>query len=198
MRPDWQAPIDPLNDALRIVLLEWAWSHPELQQAVIEGFRPPNDDATSVKGTFFDIVRRWMHGERFIVIAQERQLEMDDLLAIHTRAVTYTLQTLIEQGISLLARQLQADQLELAAGVSSFTEQLRFGAPNYVARWLAAAGVRHRLAYVTIGKAITAQQSIVDSSLIKEHALQSLREHATAWRAALGELIYANTLKDLS
>lgn len=198
MRPDWQAPIDPLNDALRIVLLEWAWSHPELQQAVIEGFRPPNDDATSVKGTFFDIVRRWMNGERFIVIAQERQLEMDDLLAIHTRAVTYTLQTLIEQGISLLARQLQADQLELAAGVSSFTEQLRFGAPNYVARWLAAAGVRHRLAYVSIGKAITAQQSIVDSNLIKEHALQSLREHADAWRAALGELIYANTLKDLS
>ncbi len=198
LRADWQAPVDPLDDGLRTVLLEWAWSHRELQQAVVDGFRPPGGDAGAVKNAFFDIVRRWMLGETFIVISQQRQLQMDQLLAIHTRAITYTLQTLIEQGISLLARQLRADGVELAIGVSSFSEQLRFGAPNYAARWLAAGGVRHRWAYVQLGTAIASQNFIVDPSQIRAHALESLREHADGWRDVLGELVYANTLHDLS
>ncbi len=197
-RVDWQAPVDPLDDDLRTVLLEWAWSHSDLQQAVIEGFRPPGDDARAVKDAFFEIVRRWMLGETFVSIARLLQLEMDQLLAIHTRAITFTLQTLIEQGVSLLARILQADGMELAAGVPSFTEQLRFGAPNYVARWLAAGGVRHRRAYVLLGNAIIPQKILPDQRLIKTYAMESLRQHADAWRAALGELVYANTLKDLS
>ncbi|PPT41771.1 DEAD/DEAH box helicase [Xanthomonas arboricola] len=197
-RADWKAPVDPLDDGLRTVLLEWAWSHRDLQQAVVEGFRLPDSDAYLVRDTFFDIVRRWMLGETFSGIAQQLHLEMDQLLAIHTRAITFTLQTLVEQGVSLLARILQADGLELAVGVSSFTEQLRFGAPNYVARWLAAGGVRHRRAYVLLGKAIVDQNNLQDQRLVKVYARNSLNGYADAWRAALGELVYTNTVKDLS
>src|SRR5690606_25774774 len=122
-RERWQDPIDPLDDNLRTVLLEWAWSHPELKADVAQAFRlPPNDDVEAVKATFFEIVRLWVAGAAFIDIAQRTQLAMDDLLAIHTRAVTYALQSLIEQGISLLTRRLQADGIEIAPGVTGFTE----------------------------------------------------------------------------
>jgi hypothetical protein len=197
-RANWQAPVDPLDEGLRTVLLEWAWSHPDLRQAVVEGFRPPGDDAHAVKDAFFEIVWRWMLGEPFVTIGQQRQLDMDQLLAIHTRAIAFTLQTLVEQGVSLLTRQLEAEGLELASGVSGFTEQLRFGAPNSVSRWLAAGGVRHRRAYVALGNAIAPQNVFPDPGVIKAYALGSLQQHAEPWLAALGELVYANTLKDLS
>ncbi|HET9011237.1 MAG TPA: hypothetical protein VFN38_05445, partial [Gemmatimonadaceae bacterium] len=117
--------------------------------------------------------------------------------ALHTRAITYTLQTLVEQGLSLLARRLQADGLELAAGVSHFTQQLRFGAPNVAAQLLAELGVRHRRAYVALGNAII-QLAPPDFTNIKANAREGLRQHEVDWRAYLGDLVYANTLKDLA
>lgn len=197
-RAAWQDPVEPLDDGLRTVILEWAWTHSELQDAVVQTFRPPGDNAALAKAPFFDIVRRWMLGHTFVDIGQQLQVEMDDLLAIHTRAITFTLQTLVEQGISLLARRLQADGLELAEGVSSFTEQLRFGAPNTAARTLAAGGVRHRRAYVALGNAIALQGIQFDTATIKAQALAGLRQNVDAWRNYLGELVYANTLNDLS
>src|SRR5690606_24078286 len=102
-RPNWQDPIDVLDDGLRTVILEWAWTHAELQHAVLQGFRVEADQAEVAKPRFFEIVRRWMLGESFVEIGQRLQIDMDDLLALHTRAITYTLQTLVEQGLSLLA-----------------------------------------------------------------------------------------------
>lgn len=197
-RLDWQSPVDSLDDALRTTILEWAWTHSELQDAVVQTFRPQEDNVALVKPPFFDIVRLWMLGRPFVEIEQQLQIDMDDLLAIHTRAVTFTLQTLVEQGISLLARRLQANGEELAAGVLNFAEQLRFGAPNGAARVLAAGGVRHRRAYVALGNAVAQQDVQLDTASIKAQALEGLRQHADGWRQYLGELIYANTLKDLS
>lgn len=198
-RDRWQDPVDPLDDALRTVLLEWAWSHPELKANVAQAFRlPSSDDPEAVKGTFFEIVRLWLAGTRFIEIAQRTQMAMDDLLAVHTLAVTYALQNIIEQGISLLTRRLQADGIEAAPGVAGFTEQLRFGAPNLTACALAAGGVRHRRAYVALGTALAQQGLFADFAATKSTALEGLRQQAEAWRASLGELVYANTLADLS
>lgn len=197
-RANWQVPVDPLDAGLRTVILEWAWTHAELQDAIVQAFRPEGDNAALVKEAFFDIVRRWMLGQAFVDIGQQMQIDMDRLLAIHTRAVTFTLQTLVEQGISLLTRQLQADGLEIAAGVTSFTEQLRFGAPNLAARILASGGVRHRKAYVALGNAITQPGVVPAIAGIKAQALGGLRQNADGWRTYLGELVYANTLKDLS
>lgn len=197
-RLDWRAPVEPLDDRLRTIILEWAWMHSELQDAVVQTFRPPGDNAALAKAPFFDIVRLWMFGLPFVEIRRQLQIDMNDLLAIHTRAVTFTLQTLVEQGVSLLARRLQADGQELAAGVLNFTEQLRFGAPNGAARMLAAGGVRHRRAYVALGNAIAQQGALPDAAGVKAQALAGLRLHADGWRNQLGELVYANTLRDLS
>lgn len=198
-RQRWQDPVDSLDDDLRNVLLEWAWSHPELKLNVAQAFRlQSNADPETVKGTFFDVVRLWLAGAAFIEIAQRTQLEMDDLLAIHMAAVTYALQSLIEQGISLLTRRLQSDGIEVAPGVTGFTEQLRFGAPNLAARILATSGVRHRKAYVALGTAIAPQGLVTDFATTRASALQGLRQNAEQWRGTLGELVYANTLTDLS
>ena len=197
-RADWQSPVEPLDDDLRATILEWAWTHSELQDAVVQAFRPEGDNAALAKAPFFEFVRRWMLGHTFVDIGQQLQIDMDDLLAIHTRAVSFSLQTLVEQGISLLTCRLQADGLELAEGVSSCTEHLRFGAPNVAARVLATGGVRHRRAYVALGKAIAVQGAQFDTVNIKAQALEGLRHHADAWLNYLGELVYANTLNDLS
>ncbi len=161
-------------------------------------FRVEADQAEVAKLRFFEIVRRWMSGEPFVEIGQRLQIDMDDLLALHTRAITYILQTLVEQGLSLLARRLQADDLEIAAGVSNFTQHLRFGAPNVAARLLAELGVRHRRAYVALGNAITQPAPPPDLTNIKANTRDGLRQHEAAWRAYLGDLVYANTLKDLA
>lgn len=198
-RERWQDPVDPLDDGLRAAILEWAWTHSELRDDIVQTFRLPEErHYDSVKATFFEIVRLWMAGATFVEIGQRTQLGMDDLLAIHTRAVTFALQTLVEQGLSLLTRRLQADGIEIAPGVTSFTEQLRFGAPNLAARMLASSGVRHRKAYVALGTSITQLGPVLDFATSKNQALEGLRQHAAGWRGQLGELVYANTLADLS
>lgn len=198
LRPNWVDPVDTLDDGLRTAILEWAWTHAELRSAVEQGFRLETGHAGAEKARFFEIVRRWMWGQSFLEIAQAVQMEMDNLLAVHTRAITFTLQMLVEQGLSLLARRLQAESLELAAGISNFTQQLRFGAPNVAARLLAEWGVRHRRAYVGLGTAITRQAPIPDFANLKASARESLRQDPGGWNAYLGELIYTKTLKDLA
>lgn len=198
-RPSWQDAVDPLNDELRSAILEWAWTHPELRDDVGEAFRlRDGQTAEDVKGSFFEVVRLWMNGATFFQIAQQTQLSMDDLLAVHTRAITYALQSLVEQGIILLARRLQADGIEIAEGVMNFTEQLRFGTPNLAARILAAGGVRHRKAYVALGIALARDGNGTDTAATKANALASLRQYSGQWGEALGELVYANTLVDLA
>lgn len=197
-RENWQSLVDPLDGGLRTVILEWAWTHSELLDTIVQTFRPEGDDVALVKDTFFEIVRCWMMGVSFLDISQQLHVDMNTLLAVHTRAITFSLQTLVEQGISLITRRLQADGVEIAAGVTAFTEQLRFGAPNLPARVLAAGGVRHRKAYVALGNAITQVGPEGDLAALRAQARQSLRQYADGWRASLGELVYANTLQDLS
>lgn len=198
-RERWQDPVDPLDDDLRLAILEWAWTHLELKNDIKQSFRLADDaDPETVKLVFFDIVGLWMAGATFVEIGRQTQRGLDDLLAIHTRAVTFGLQTLVEQGLSLLARRLQADGDEIGLGVAAFTDFLRFGAPNLAARWLASGGVRHRKAYVALGTAITRMGPVLDFATVKRQARDGLRQHADGWRAQLGELVYANTLQDLA
>lgn len=197
-RANWVDPVDVLDDSLRVTILDWAWSHAELRNAVEQGLRLEDGWADAEKARFFEIVRLWMHGQTFLEISRLVRMDIDNLLAVYTRAIAFTLQMLVEQGLSLLARRLQADGLELAAGVADFAPQLRFGAPNHAARWLAELGVRHRRAYVGLGRAITQHTPIPDLANLKVVALDALRQHPAEWRTYLGELVYTNTIKDLA
>ena len=197
-RYDWHEEISPLSDDLLSAILNWAWTHSELKGDIKIAFRLNHNQAVDdVKEIFFEVVKLWIGGQTFLQISQRTQIPMDDLLAIHTRAITYALQSLVEQGISLLTSYLRANGIEIAQGVTNFVELLRFGAPNLAARNLATEGVRHRKAYVALGIALNGDGLSTNLGEIKASALALLGQDSKKWLEDLGELVYANTLADL-
>ena len=135
---------------------------------------------------------------RFRDIAETLTLQMDDLLGIYTTGISFSLQTLVEQGISLLAKRLEIEEIEISEGVRLFPENLRFGVPNNASRILAATGVRHRSACVALGTALENNNLAGNDNETRLAAAQSLRTYAEQWRSTLGELVYQNTLSDLA
>lgn len=195
---DWMSPVDPVSDELVSVILEWAWQGRELKEDVRVAFRLGNDqDPESVKLDFFEIIRQWVQGATFAQIAQLTQINVDDILGIHTRAITFSLQTLVEQGISLLSRLLLDRGIEVNEGVPAFIEHLKFGTPSRIGILLANGGVRHRKAYVELGNAMQNITPPVQPENAKTVALRSLEAHSEAWRETLGEFVFSNTLTDL-
>ncbi len=197
-REDWAAPVDPASDDLLSAILEWAWLDAEFRSDTRVAFRLDDGQIPEwVKLRLFEIIRQWVRGATFLEIARSTQMDIDEILGIHTRVVAYSLQTLVEQGISLLARILMERGIEVNEGVSAFIEHLKFGAPSRSGVALASAGVRHRKAYVALGNAIQDVPNLSQFSGTKAVARQSLESYSDGWRSALGELIYSNTLKDV-
>jgi len=139
-----------------------------------------------------------MDGSRFQEIATQVGMPVDDVLAIHTRGITFSLQTLVEQGMSLLAKRLESDGIEMSEGFVNFPEHLRFGVPNAPARILAAKGVRHRTACVQVGTALNNNNLGGSPDVVLRNSAASLGQYVEQWRTALGDLVYQHTLTDLS
>lgn len=197
-RVDWTAAVDPVADELLTAILEWAWQDWELKSDVRVAFRlEDSHNPEQAKPGFFEIVRKWVQGATFAEIAESTRMEVDDVLGIHTRAVTYSLQTLVEQGISLLVRLLLERGIEVNEGVTAFVEHLKFGAPSRIRVLLANGGVRHRKAFVELGNAMQALTTPITAANAKSFARRSLEAHSGAWRDALGEFVFSNTLTDV-
>lgn len=199
-RPTWDDVVTPLDPSVVGVMLEWAWGQADVQSALYEAYRlADGEDTTGLKQPFFDMVNAWLKGSRLRDIAPVSKLGLDDLLSVHGRVVSYVLQTLIEQGVALLAKLLEGQGRILAPAVVTFPEHLRFGVPTVVARVLAAGGVRHRSASVELGNALVGVGVTgEDRSVTFVAARGSLRAHPQAWKERLGTLVFENTVKDLS
>jgi helicase len=199
LRSNWHENVDPTSQDVKNAIFQWAWSHPELQEDMRSCFRLDDGvDVESVKNSFFQIAGLWMDGSRFREIATQVGMPVDDVLAIHTRGITFSLQTLVEQGMSLLAKRLESDGVEMSEGFVNFPEHLRFGIPNMPARILAAKGVRHRTAYVQLGAALNNNNLGGSPDDVLRNSAASLRQYEEQWRSALGDLVYQHTLIDLS
>lgn len=199
-RTTWNDIAEPLDPGLVDTMLEWAWGQADLQAAVREAYRLENDaDTESVKQSFLLVVGAWLRGQRFQVIGSVSMLAVDDLLGMHARVVSYVLQTLVEQGVVLLAKLVAERGGDLSPAVVLFPDHLRFGVPTAPGRVLAAAGIRHRSAAVELGNALVATTVAGSDRLtVCIYARNSLLAHPTAWEARLGKLVYANALSDLS
>jgi len=200
MRSEW----DDLNDSLDMnfvnTILAWAWTHRDLQEAVNDAYHLGTEaNPDSLQDSFFSVVRHWLLGESLFRISEGVNLFIDDILEIHSHVITYTLQTIVEQGIALLEKILQSRGQAISPAVVHFPEHLRFGVPSIAGYLLASGGVRHRRAFVTLGNAPELQGLQADDrSTAFAAALQIIENETVGWRSRLGSFVFENTLRDLS
>lgn len=194
LRERWDDIVNPLDPDLVEVLVSWAWEFPDMQEAIRESYR----DIAVTKESFSQLVVLWLDGRSIVEIATAAGLEIDVMLGIYGKAISYTLQVLIEQGIAVLEKVLEANELELSQAVRAFPDHLRFGAPTAAARMLAAGGVRHRRAAVALGRSAELVQRTADERDVIFAIGRLVIEDAERWLPTLGRLVFENTRADLS
>jgi ATP-dependent DNA helicase len=198
--PNWEARNDPRDAEFIEAVLSWALSQSDVQASLRDAYRLARDeDTTAAEEAFGVLVRSWLDGERFVQIAARSQADVDDVVRIHASLLSYTLQTIVEQGLALLAMALAADNRAAGRAVRLFPEYLRHGVPGELARRLAAEGLRHRAAANQLGAALgrLGLDTDVDGP-VGPSALGLLDEEPEQWQALLGPLVVENTRIDLA
>lgn len=195
-RSTWDDVVDPIDASIINVILEWVWEQTELQEEV-NTYWIEIDNVMGRKQLFFDTVNAWLRGVRFRNIVAISKLELDNLLSFHGHTVSYVLQTLVEQGVTLLAKLLEGQNRTLAPAVLALPEYLRFGVPTEVARILAISGLRHRSAAVALGNELHSFIS-KDRFAVCSAAYNLLRDSSELWEQRLGTYVFKNSLKDMS
>ena len=194
--PSWDKVDSAMNQEFLTAIIDWAFTLPEFAYAVRDAFRVKNDaDLAPLRVSVEIFIKGWISGKRFIELANDLQLTVNELIGVYSSLIAFSFQTIVEQGISLLGKILEAQQQELAPAAIEFPEFLRFGVPSMTARILCSEGLRHRRAALRLGEAISSD--VEDSRFICLAANEGLLGNADAWRNDLGALIYENTLVDL-
>ena len=196
----WETLDNPTDEQFVNVILQWAWDHGYLADDIRKAYRlEAKADLAGARDSFFVLVRRWLMGDTFAEIAGATATAVDDTLAIYTGAISYGLQTIVEQGISLLSKLLESRGRVLAESVRSFPEYLRFGAPTVGACVLSKAGIRHRRAAILLGA--TQEVSLMVGAaraILFNTVRQLLQADEVGWRERLGTLMYENTIADVA
>lgn len=197
---EWETLENPIQDQFVDALLQWAWQHGQIENDIRQVYRlGPQDDVTAVRNSFVSIVRYWLAGDSYAEIAAKSGSDVNDVLSVLTGAVSYGLQSVIEQGISLLGKLLESQGRELSAAVRTFPDHLRFGVPTASARLLNAFGIRHRRAAILLGNAAEIQASLgAGRETLFETIGTLLATNTQVWRERLGGLMYENTVLDVS
>jgi hypothetical protein len=196
---EWETLQNPLDEQFVTVILQWAWIHGNLDDDVRKVFRlEATDDLNGVRDSFFVIVRRWLTGDTYAEIAAASGSDIDDVLGIYAGAISYGLQTAVEQGISLISKLLEGQGRILSEAVTAFPDQLRFGVPTSGAVMLSKAGIRHRRAAILLGATAEISGAIGAGRAVALGIVrQLLQADEAAWRDALGALMYENTMTDV-
>ncbi len=198
LRTGWDDVSDPLEPEFVATILTWAWGQRDLQDAVSVAYRIARADVNSIRASFFDAVRLWLSGSRFKEIAERGGQTMDDTLGVHAKVISFVLQTIVEQGIALLAKFVESQGRDVSPAVMQLPNRLRFGVPTAQAQVLAAAGVRHRRAAVELGDALTeAGIGADDLMTVFSSALHLLDASSESWTTRLGALVTAHTKDDI-
>lgn len=194
----WETLEDPLNEEFVNGILQWAWEHGYMENDIRKSYRlKSTDDMNTVRESFFAIVRHWLAGETYAQIAVASRLDVDDVLAIQTGAISYGLQTVVEQGISLLAKLLESQGRAISKAVTAFPDHLRFGVPTAGARALCKAGIRHRRAAILLGIRPDFIPIVEDDrATLLATVERLLATDEAGWREQFGDLTYQNTVKD--
>lgn len=193
LRERWDDITAPTDPELVDALLSWAWELPDMKEAVSEAYR----DAAPTREAFKQLLVWWIEGRSLVQMATGGGLDIDVMLGIHAKVLSYVLQVAVEQGVGLLTKLLEAREQELAQAVIDFPEHLRFGVPTTAARILATGGVRHRRAAVALGRSLELSAIAADDSAGIFATARQIVEDAERWLPVLGRLVLANTQEDL-
>lgn len=198
-RSQWDDVADATDDSFVSDVLNWAWPHREVQSAVQEAYRIDKTKTESVRSQVFLIVKLWLAGETHGAIAAKSALTVDELLGVLTRVVNFNLQTMVEQGISLLEKLLEEQGRAISPAVKRFPNHLKYGIPTLSGLALATAGVRHRSAAVLLGGVISAHGIAPDDPEIAAFlAHGELESNAEEWKRRLGTLVFEHTKSDVA
>jgi hypothetical protein len=174
-------------------MLAWAWELPDVLDAVREAYR---DDAPSLTD-FARVLEAWLDGQPLVEIARRVGLDIDTMLGVHARVLSYVLQVAIEQAVGLLRKLVESNDAELSQAVIDFPSHLRFGVPSVAARVLAAGGVRHRRAAVALGQSPELTSTVSDDRAAIFATARQLVGDRERWLPTLGHLVLQNTIDDL-
>jgi helicase len=196
---EWETLENPIDEQFVNAVLQWAWEHGQLENDIRKVYRlEPQNDLNGVRNSFFTIVRRWLAGDSYAQIAAASGNDVNDVLAVLTGAISYGLQSVIEQGISLLAKLLESRGRELSAAVRAFPDHLRFGVPTAGARSLSTFGIRHRRVAILLGNTAEIHGNVGESRATLFGILaQLLASDEQVLRERLGVLMYENTVVDV-
>jgi superfamily II DNA/RNA helicase len=195
----WETVEDPIDQQFVQAMLEWSWAHGDLADDIRKAYRIDDQvDINEVRDSFFSIVRRWLAGDAYPQIATASGMDLDDVLTIQTGAISYALQTIIEQSVSLVSKLLESQGRLVATAVLAFPDCLRFGVSTTAACALCNAGVRHRRAAIMLGATPEVLAAVEGGrKLLLATAAQVLGADQERWRILLGVLVYENTIADL-
>lgn len=193
---DWTALSGTPNTEAIDALLDWAFGLSEVDGKLREAYRIDDGDATStVHQQFRQFVKLWIAGDRFVDIASQLSIDVNQVLRIYSGAFSYAFQTVAEQGIAVLAELLEARLELLPESVKMIPEYLRHGVPEESALRFAMSGVRHRRAAIDLGRKFSIEAG--EQNIGFEIARAELNSNYTEWLADWGELMLTNTLNDL-
>ena len=197
-RASWSNVVNPVDPEVVDLLLTWAWTQPELGEAIHRSYKLDADaPVDSALPSFRILVTEWLSGRPFAEVSARSGLNVDELLAIHTTAVAFVFQTLVEQAVALLEKLVEARGDNLAAPVVQFPDHVRFGVPTGAGRVLSVRGVRHRRAAVELGNALDGRVENDDEMALFQFARNTLFDDRDEWRGRLGILVFENTIRDL-
>lgn len=192
LREDWANINSPVDPEFIQTMLSWAWEQPEMKEVISEVFH----GVIPTREAFAEILAMWLKGKPLVDMATIAELDVDLMLSVHARILTYVLHVVVEQGIGLLGKLLESQEKELAQAVAAFPEHLRFGVPTTAARVLAAGGVRHRRAAVALGM-ISELRAIENDDQEQIFAVaHRLLDDRHLWRQRLGSLVLEHTIQD--
>ena len=196
----WESLDSPLDDIFLGVILHWAWERGDITGDIRSAYRlKGNVDVETVRPAFFVAVRMWIAGSSYEQIAQATQTDVDDVLAVQARAIGFSLQTVIERGISLLSKLLESQGRVLSAAVETFPDYLRFGVSTEGACVLSRSGLRHRRAAILFGARPELQAVLQqDRAVLFSTVAQLIEADRTLWESRLGVFVLENTLLDVS
>lgn len=193
LRERWDDIVSSDDPSLIETFLTWAWDMLDVQDAFEEAYR----GEAPTRETFAKIVSCWVDGVPLGKMARNAHLEVDEMLGIHARLLSYVLQTVVEQGVALLEKFLEANDQQLSQAVIDFPEHLRFGVPTLTARLLASEGVRHRRAAVALGRTPELESVAQQGKEAVFVTARRLLEDEERWLPVLGRLVLENTKIDL-